>query len=62
MLGDWRTGTATEVENLRSVRQGTDEAIMPRFVVPSGRTPIGLPREGVTLIVINDPVGHFPHV
>ena len=45
----------------RILREGGDEPLMPRFVLPPGHAPISIPRAGVPLVMINDAVGQLLH-
>ena len=61
VLRDRQSRTATQIKDARSFRQLRDETIVPRFIVPFRRSPVGIPGVGVTLIMINDVVGPPVH-
>src|SRR5262249_45892099 len=54
--GNRRAPATAKVEHRRTGRQQGKETIVPPFVVPAGRSAIGIPRKSVPLVVSHDSI------
>jgi hypothetical protein len=59
--GNRLSAAATKIQDGRSGRQQTSEAINPTLVIPAGGTAIGIPCNRVTFVVGSDQVSKVAH-